>query len=74
MLCQGKSNFKGLICVATREVISRYIDYTRQVRDGDVNIKCATTKKNNNERSRCITNFSLLEPLLMAMTRLAPSH
>ena len=30
--------------------------------------KCAT--KNDKERSRCITNLSLLEPILMAMTRL----
>ena len=45
MLYQGKSNCKGLICVATREVISRYIDYTRQVRDGDVNIKMCNNKK-----------------------------
>ena len=34
--------------------------------------KCAT--KNDKERSRCITNLSLLEPLLMIMTRLALSH
>ena len=35
-------------------------------------LKCAT--KNDKEQSKCITNLSLLEPLLMAMTRLALSH
>ena len=30
--------------------------------------------KNDKEQSRCITNLSLLEPLLMAMTRLALLH
>ena len=34
--------------------------------------KCAT--KNNKEQSRCITNLTLLEPSLVAMTRLALSH
>ena len=60
MLCQGRSNFEGLTHVATREVISRYVNYTRQVRGGGVDVKMCN--KNDKERSRCITNLSLLEP------------
>ena len=62
MLCQGKSNFKGLICVATREVISRYIDYTRQVRDGDVNIKMCNNKKTIMRGAGALQIFPCLIP------------
>ena len=34
--------------------------------------KCMT--KDHKERSKCMTNLSLLEPLLIAITRLALSH
>ena len=72
MLCQGRSNFEGLTHVATREVISRYVNYTWQVRGGGVDVKMCN--KMIRSGVGALQTCPCLSPFLMAMTRLALLH
>ena len=49
-----------------------HIDYPWQVSSSNVGIKMCNKK--DRQQSRCITNLSLLQPLLMVMTKLALSQ